>query len=87
MTRRVLLSDSASREYEALAKSIRARLYRALTEYAVTGRGDVKRLHGTRGREDLYRLRVGDYRVIFALSVAEVRVTRIIHRGQGYAWL
>jgi mRNA interferase RelE/StbE len=87
VTRQVLLSEAANRAYAGLPKSLRTRLYRALSEFASTGRGDIKRLHGTRGREDLYRLRVGDYRIILAVSTEEVRVTRIIHRSKGYAWL
>ena len=46
-----------------------------MTRYAVDGRGDVKRLHGLDG----YRLRIGDYRVIFdedAVTILTLRVGR-----------
>ncbi len=35
----------------------------------------------------LYRLRVGDYRVIYCVVQEEVKVTEIIHRSKGYKWL
>jgi len=38
----------------------------------------IKRLRGT--TEPLYRLRVGDYRVIFHLEGTKVRVEQIVHR-------
>ena len=48
---------------------------------------DVKKLKGTKGRQDLYRLRIGDYRAIFAIEGEVVYVLEIIPRGYGYKWL
>lgn len=87
MTRVVLLSGPAKRTYDGLHEQFRRRIRIALALLATTGRGDVKRLRGTRGREDLFRLRVGDYRIVYALSATEIRVTRILHRSEGYDWL
>ena len=87
MSRTVLLSGPAQRAYAALPTEERRRVHDKLFDFARSGRGDVKRLRGTQGREDLFRLRVGDYRVVFAISEAEIRVTQIIHRGEGYDWL
>ena len=58
-----------------------------MLEFARSGLGDLKRLGGTKGREDLFRLRVGDYRIVFALIGTEVKVTRTLHRSEGYDWL
>lgn len=87
MIREVLLSGRAERDLRGLPRDRQDRLRRALLEYARSGRGDLKRLSGTKGREDLFRLRVGDFRVVFALPGTEVKVTRIIHRSEGYDWL
>ncbi len=87
MTRQILLSGPAHRAYSRLPNKVRLRIFAALRELAATGRGDGKRLCGTRGREDRYRLRVGDYRVVDSLSMDEIRITRIIHRSEGYEWL
>lgn len=43
-------------------------------------RGDVRKLEGT----DNYRLRVGDYRVIFSKTGEVVDVIKIGNRGQVY---
>jgi mRNA interferase RelE/StbE len=45
---------------------------------------DILRLAGTKGRHDLYRLRVGDYRAIYAVEGKVVYVTDLFHRGKGY---
>jgi mRNA interferase RelE/StbE len=87
VTHSVLLSESADPEYSRLPAQARERIHVALRSLASSDRGDVKRLKGTRGREDLFRLRVGDYRVVFARSQTEIRVTRILHRSEGYGWL
>ena len=61
----------------------------ALTEFAASGRGDVKRLHGIGGREDLFRLHVGGYRIIYATDEESptLRVIQILSREQAYGWL
>lgn len=48
---------------------------------------DVKKLKGTKGRQDLYRLLIGDYRAIFAIEDGVVYILEIIPRGLGYKWL
>lgn len=48
---------------------------------------DIKKLKGTKKREDLYRLRVSDYRVIYTVESNTVFVLEIIPREKGYDWL
>lgn len=48
---------------------------------------DIKKLRGTKKRGDLYRLRVGDYRVIYAVEDDTIFVLEIISREKGYDWL
>jgi mRNA-degrading endonuclease RelE of RelBE toxin-antitoxin system len=85
--REVLLSSHAQREFTDLDNRTRDRIRSALERFASSGRGDLKNLRGVRGGPDLYRLRVGDYRVVLDLSPTQIKVTRIIHRGEGYVWL
>ncbi len=87
MTREVLLSSEASKEFSRFDEETRNRIRKALLRFSEGGRGDVKRLKGVRGGPDLFRLRVGNYRVVFAATSTELRVTRIIHRSLGYDWL
>lgn len=45
---------------------------------------DIKKLSGTKAREDAYRLRVGDYRIVYAVEKKTAYVTMIFHRGKDY---
>lgn len=83
----VLLSSIALRQYQELDNATKKRIKDALQSYARDGRGDIKQLKGTRGRESLYRLRVGVYRIIFAQRENTIFVTQLIHRSKGYDWL
>lgn len=58
----IVLTNRAARELDALPRDARAGVEDGLHAYAMTGRGDVKRLQGRDG----FRLRIGRYRVIFA---------------------
>ena len=48
---------------------------------------DIKMLKGVKGGDNLYRLRVGDYRALYVVSNNTVKITKIFHRGKGYEWL
>jgi mRNA interferase RelE/StbE len=58
----VVFTSRAARELDALPEKDGATVAEALFDYAVTGRGDVKKLSGQGG----FRMRIGRYRVIFA---------------------
>ncbi|NJD76529.1 MAG: type II toxin-antitoxin system RelE/ParE family toxin [Candidatus Methanoperedens sp.] len=47
-------------------------------------KADIKKLEGTKGRENLYRLRIGDYRAVYAVEGNTVWVAEIFLRGKGY---
>lgn len=59
---------------------------RALEDDPVTRRSgvDIKRLDGTRGREELFRLRAGTHRAVYSVSGDEILVTDLFGRGRGY---
>lgn len=89
MTRReVLLSRTAARELERLpgdaGRRMRAKLT-ALTEDPFRARpgADIRLLWG-QDDPPLYRLRVGDYRVLYFVLEKEGRVTEILRRSQAY---
>jgi mRNA interferase RelE/StbE len=48
---------------------------------------DIKKLKGTKKRDDLYRLRVGNYRVIYKVEANTIFVLEIIPREKEYDWL
>lgn len=35
----------------------------------------------------LFRLRIGDYRVVYFLQENKVLITKIFHRKKGYKWI
>ncbi len=57
----IVLTASAARDLDNLPADARQHVSDGLIDYAVNGRGDVKRLAGRDG----YRLRIGRYRVLF----------------------
>jgi mRNA interferase RelE/StbE len=75
---------STARELERLDAQARRRVERAVDRLAQEPRagGAVK----LRGAEDLWRLRVGDYRVIYQIRDAAllVLVIRVRHRREAY---
>jgi mRNA interferase RelE/StbE len=87
VTREILLSSQAQRDYAALERDARLRVRAGLLRFAATGRGDLKKLKGVGKGTDLFRLRIGVYRIVFDQTMKEIRVTRIFRRGEGYEWL
>ena len=62
------------------SKSAALRLYNAIEKLPL---GDVKRLHG-RKNPPLYRLRVGDFRIVFCIEDEFTTILRIDNRGDVY---
>jgi len=81
---RIVIAASAAREYEDLPEAVQRRVRAAVDALAVDPRprGTMK----LRGAADLFRIRVGDYRVIFRMSDRErlIDVTHIRHRREAY---
>ena len=57
----IILTLSAAKDLDALPQDAREQVEAGLHRHAMTGQGDVKALQGRSG----YRLRIGNYRVIF----------------------
>jgi mRNA interferase RelE/StbE len=57
----IAFTAHALKQFDALPMRIQEAIDNALDKYAISGIGDVKRLSGT----DAFRLRVGEYRIIF----------------------
>ena len=88
MSKSVLLSTRAQREYSKLSKQTRRRVKASLYELASgKKKKDIKKIKGTKGREDLYRLRVGNYRITYKPERLVIKVIRIDPRGTDYGWL
>lgn len=84
MSYRVQFTPSAARALRRLPRSVQTRI-----RDAIDGLGAEPRPHGTRklwGVSDFYRIRVGDYRVIYEIrdEILVVVVVRIATRQQVY---
>jgi len=84
MTYQVLLRPAARRDWKKLSHLIRPRIERVLLALKENPRphGVVKLV----GARDHWRIRAGDYRVIYQIDDAsrEVTILRIVHRRDAY---
>ena len=61
-------------------KTAALRIYESIEQLPI---GDVKRLQGKKGSQ-LYRLRVGNYRVVFCVEKDDFVILRVDNRGDIY---
>jgi mRNA interferase RelE/StbE len=88
MGKDVLLSSRAQKDYKKLSPDLKKRVKAALKKLGAGDKHlDIKKLKGTSGREDLYRLRVGNYRITYKPEKKIIKVARIDLRGKDYSWL
>ena len=83
MTYQIEISKPAAKFIRSLPKPEKERVMRAI--YKLPEEGDIKQMKGARGR-GLFRLRVGDYRIIYSVDNGELIVFVIDagNRGQIY---
>lgn len=87
MTYRVTLSETAVRQLRKLEKADRDRIVRGLKvleedPFRPRPKADIRLLEGTEPKK--YRLRIGEYRAVYAVVGSEVRVIEAFARGRGY---
>lgn len=87
MTFRVTLSETAIRQLRKLSGESRRRITRSLRfleedPFRSRPKTDIMPIKGTEPVK--YRLRVGDYRVVYIVVRSEVKVIEIFVRGRGY---
>ena len=78
--RDIAFTASATRQWLKLSSDARTRLDAKLSEFARSGKGDVKRLKGREGA----RLRVGDWRIVFYVDGNTIVVSAVGHRREIY---
>lgn len=77
----IVWSPAADRDLSRLSADARERVTVAVERLAITGEGDVRALTAMPGT---YRLRVGDWRVIFRQDADNLFVDNILPRGRAY---
>ena len=81
MTYSLDLKPKAEKDLRALPRAVQERVAEKLRALREDLQGDVKRLTQF---VPSYRLRVGDYRVLFEIENEAVVVYRILHRREAY---
>jgi mRNA interferase RelE/StbE len=76
----IVFTPASTRQWVKLAADVRRRIDGRLTEFATSGKGDVKRLKGRKG----LRLRIGDWRVIFYEEGGAIVVVAVGNRRDIY---
>jgi mRNA interferase RelE/StbE len=74
--------EEAKSNVRTLDRAVAMRLFECILRFARTGSGDVTKLHGDMAGQ--FRLRVGDYRVLFTLKNNSIRIFRVRHRSEAY---
>jgi len=74
----ITLSRKAAKTLEALDKPLQARIVAGIYKLPA---GDIKKL---KGYTAAFRLRIGDYRVLFEMSADEIYISDILPRGEAY---
>ncbi len=87
MSYRVTLSETAVRQLRKLGKAERERIVRGLRvleddPFRPRPKADIRALEGTDPKK--YRIRIGDYRAVYAVVGSEVKVIEVFTRGRGY---
>ena len=81
---RIEIKPSAQKEFDALDEALFARIDRKILALAANPRPPgCKKL---KGYKDLWRIRIGDWRVVYILDDAAkiVSITRVAHRREAY---
>jgi mRNA interferase RelE/StbE len=74
--------DAAKADVRALDRPTAMRVFAGILQFARTGSGDVRTLHGEMAGS--LRLRLGDYRVLFTLEENSMRIFGVRHRSDVY---
>ena len=87
-----MVSPVARKQLEAMDERLKARILDAIRSLEIEPKRkrsgvDIKRLKGIKGKPDLYRLRVGKYRVIYEVSEGTVWISEIVKRESDYRFL
>ena len=78
----IIWKEGVLRDLEKLEKSIASRIYKKVGELSKDPSSkDIKKLKGL----DTYRLRVGDYRVLFDIDKDNIIILKISHRKKIYS--
>ncbi len=74
--------EEARTDVRGIDQATAMRIFEGILHFANSGAGDVRPLHGDLA--GAFRLRVGDYRVLFTLHDRVMRIFGVRHRSEAY---
>jgi mRNA interferase RelE/StbE len=74
--------DEARADVRALDQPTARRMFEGILRFARSGSGDIAALQGDLA--GIFRLRLGDYRVLFTLENNAMRIFGVRHRSEAY---
>ena len=74
----ITLTKQALKQMSVLDKTIKQRIFNGVGKLPD---GDVKKL---KGYSNFYRLRIGDYRVLYNITDGDIVITDVLPRGEAY---
>jgi len=74
--------DDARADVRALDRPTAMRIFDSVLRFARSGNGDITALQGDRA--GAFRLRIGDYRVLFTLEQNSMKIFGVRHRSKAY---
>lgn len=74
--------DEAKADIRALDQPTAMRIFEGILHFAHSGGGNIMPLHGDLAGS--FRLRIGDFRVLFTLEEGSMRIFGVRHRSQAY---
>jgi mRNA interferase RelE/StbE len=83
----LLIHDSAGKGLESLDKNVQSLIkdhLKQLSENPYSNHLDTRKLKGLDKKPDLFRLRVGEYRIIYFIENNKIWVTDITRRERAY---
>lgn len=86
---RIEFTRSAKAEFEQLPQKVQDRVLEALTFLSQNPFSDMLRIKKLKGMGNLYRIRIGDYRILYEVrsDVLVVLIIKIGHRREVYRYL
>jgi mRNA-degrading endonuclease RelE of RelBE toxin-antitoxin system len=84
MALQIEYEPKATKDLHWLPSDDRQRVYRKIVAYTAAPGSTAHDVVPLRGTLDGYRLRVGDWRVIFWLTPHTMYVRRVVHRREAY---
>lgn len=85
---KVVFLKSAFKEYSKLPKKVKAKVDESLEILSIAPYSEVLNFKKIRGKENHFRIRIGDYRVVYTPENQKliIRVIRVGHRKDIYKY-